>query len=515
MQILMLPLALTCLALTPACGNSKPRPVLIPEPEEVLPADLPGPAAAAEPSLSPRQIRLDALSSVFAAKTDSDFAGRTAAGIATFSLTNGMPVAVRHIPDNRVVSINVVLRGGAAMTSPAQAGIEGIMLNTMMRASSRYSYEEMAGKLDETSSSMSCGVFFDYAVCTLHTLDRYVAELMPLFGAALTAPLFSGTDFDFIRTESLLSLQAVNQNPWRKTAQLLNDDFFAGHPYAARLEGTEASLAALTVADVRRFHESTFSANRLLVVAVGNIAADDLKDTLEAQFGAIPDRAVPVLTEPAPFSSDGPAKLIKAPFAASRGVAYIRGDFAAPAVSDPDYPALLLAARMLNDLLFNVVRDQHGAAYSVAIGVRSFKANYGSISVFKTSAPHKVKEYVNAAVRALAAGQVMSIAPSPEDGPMPRQPLATALDTYKAMHINSTYRDVATTDDAAALMIHSAIHREDPRAWLLDMDRVRAVTAEDVQRAVQKWLLNGRFTWLVLGSDDVIAPVREDDFNSF
>lgn len=501
--------------LWPGCALFVPRPPVLPTPDDApeLPPEDDADATAADWGASDTApLRLDALDDAFAAATPNDFAQRTAESLHTFSLANGIPVIVRPLPDNRLVSVNAVFRGGAALTTLEQAGIEEVMLNTMMRASVPHSYDDITARLDDTSSGMECRAHFDYATCTLRTLDRYVDDLLPLFAAGLLQPRFDEADFRFILAEARLAQQGIQQDPWRKAAQVLNEHFFANHPYAARLDGTEASLANMTLNDVREHYARTFSANRMLLVVVGNVDVAALRTALEGHFGAIPDRAVPVLRTPPAFAHDAASRLVKVPFAASRGVAYLRGDFAAPAVDHPDYPALLLAAHMLNDLLFNVVRDQHGAAYSVGMGVRSFKANYGSFSVYKTTQPQQVKQLIDSAVATLAAGQVMSMAPEPDAGPAPRQPIAEAIDVYKAMYTNNTYRGVATTRGVASLLINAAVLREDPRAWLLEMDRVQAVTPDDIMRAVRHWLVEGGITWVVLGADDVIAPVRQSDF---
>ena len=55
----------------------------------------------------------------------------------------------------------------------------------------------------------------------------------------------------------------------------------------------------------------------------------------------------------------------------------------------------------------------------------------------------------------------------------------------------------------------------DPRAWLLDVDRIEAAGAEEVLAAARKWLVDAPVTWVVLGSSDVVDPVDESDFSDF
>src|SRR3712207_9365111 len=46
---------------------------------------------------------------------------------------------------------------------------------------------------------------------------------------------------------------------------------FGGHPYALDPEGTDESLAALMVDQLRRYHAEQFVTSRMLLVVVGNV----------------------------------------------------------------------------------------------------------------------------------------------------------------------------------------------------------------------------------------------------
>jgi zinc protease len=205
-------------------------------------------------------------------------------------------------------------------------------------------------------------------------------------------------------------------------------------------------------------------------------------------------------------------QVVKTDFSASKGVGYIRGDFAAPAPTDSDYPAASLAMKLLSDLLFNVVRDKYGAVYSPSAFLRVFDANYGSISIFKTSVPDKVKTYIDEAVAELAAGRVVSVAPGPDSGKFPRQTIAEALPVYKELYVNETYTKLGTNAAIAGEIARSVLEFGDSRAWLLDVDRIAATSADDVAKATKKWLVDAKITWVVLGSSDVIGPVDEADY---
>jgi zinc protease len=449
----------------------------------------------------------------FGAEGLSAFARENLASFSTFTLSNGLPVIVKRSAANRVEHISLIIRGGSAAASPATAGYESLGLRTMARGSATYSYEEIRSLLDETSSAIGSGSNFDYSTYVLTTLDKYFARLFPLWVDTLVHPSFKQADFDQELSRARLALQAREQNPWSKTGLAMNEILFAGHPYGASPDGSKESLETVTLDDVKAWYAARLRADAIFVVAVGDFDPDALHSELEAGLGKLPPSGAALPPVPAALDRSGPGSLVKVEFPQSKGMGYLRGDFAAPAPSDPEYMPLNLGMKVLSDLLFNVVRDKYGAAYSPGADIRSFNANYGSITLFKSKNPGKAKAYVDEAVALLAAGKAVAIEPeSSADG---YSPLADVLDAEKAQFVNALYESQATNGAIAGRIAHSVVTTGDYRSYLLDVDRINAVTPEQIGAAIDRCLLKGSFAWVALGSEDVLIGAQEGDFEGF
>jgi len=445
----------------------------------------------------------------------SAFARESLPTFESFALSNGIPVVVKRNTANRVQHLALYLRGGAAANPPASAGLEALALRTMARGSTSYPYAAIQALLDETSSAIGAEVSLDWSSYSLTTLDKYFDRIFPVWADSLVRPAFAKEDFDQVLSESRLALQTKEQNPWTKAGLVINDEFFKGHPYAAAPDGTKASLDAASLEAVRAWHSGPFSSNRMFVVAVGDFDPTALRARLEAALSSIPDRKFPLPPRVPAFAQAGKGRLVKHEFAQSRGIGYLRGDFAAPGTEDADYMPLGLGMKMLSDLLFNVVRDKYGASYSPSAYIRSFEANYGSLAIFKTKVSGKVKGYMDEAVAELAAGKVVSVDPGVSDGKQPRMALADSLPVYKALFTNELYEKQQTNAAIASRIAQSVISSGDFRSYLLDVDRIAAVTPEQVAAALRKYLLEGSLTWVVIGSKDQLLPTVDVDFDRF
>jgi zinc protease len=448
-----------------------------------------------------------------AASSLAGFAREGLDSLSTFQLSNGIPVIVRQNDASPIRHVSLILRGGARAATPATAGYELLALQTMERGSAKYGYDDIQGLLDETSASLGSAANLDYSSYSLTALDKYFARLLPVWADTLVAPAFKQEDFDQVLSEGKLALQNKEKDPWKRTALVMNGELFAGHPYAATPDGTKESYAAANLDAVKAWYSTSFSADRIFIVASGDFEPAALQKDLEAALGAIPDRKAGYPGAVPPIAPSG--RLVKVEHPQSKGIAYLRGDFAAPGFSDPDYMPANIAMKMFSDLLFNVVRDQHGAVYTPGAYIRNMGANYGSITMYKTKATAKIKSYIDEAAADFAAGKVLSTDPGAGEEKAPRMKVEDALAVYTAQFKNEYFEKLQTNAAVADLIAQSVVNTGDCRTWLLDSQRIDAVTADQVKAAASKYLLNAKISWVVVGSADTLVPVVEADYRGF
>ncbi len=450
-----------------------------------------------------------------APQTEPAFVRDNLPTFASLTLSNGIPVYIKYNKANRVRNISLVLRGSSLASPPEEAGWSKLAFATMARASANYSYKAVTELLDSSSSSISAASLFEYSTLSLNVLDKYFDKLLPIWSDMIVSPAFDPLDFEQAKSEIELAIQSKDQNPWSVTNKLANEKYFEGHPYAVNADGTEATIGPTTVQAMKKWHEENVSADRIFVVAVGDFDAFALRAALENSIGKIPDRGLGAIPLPPEFGRGAPGRLYTAGHNQSKGVAYLRGDFAAPAPGATDFMAANLAMKLFSDLLFTVVRDQYGAVYSPGAGIRSFSANYGSISIYKTSATDKIKTYIDEAAAIFASGRCVSVDPGRPGEEAKYMKIADALETYKLMFANEYFEAVRTNAAIASLMINSAINTGNPSDWVRDVVRIAAIKPIDVEKAFSDYILDGSFTWVAVGDPALIDKLPKEDFVSF
>ena len=450
------------------------------------------------------------------AQADIPFVAENLPLFKSFALSNGIHVYVKETNANRVRDLSLVLLGGSLEEPPSRAGWANLVLKTMARGSISWPYEKASALLDETSSTISAGSQFEYSTFNLTVLDKYFEQILPIWSDMIRNPSFAQSDFERSKSDAILAIQSKDQNPWAMTQKIANEKFFVGHPYAITPEGTEATIGTTTTDDMKAWYSAHFSADRIFIVAVGNFDLVALKADLETALGGLPDLRLGKVAAPPPFPV-GPrgGRLYAEPDEQSKGVAYVRGDFAAPAPGAADYMATNLAMKMFSDLLFAIVRDKYGAVYTPSALIRGFEANYGSILMYKTAAAEKIKAYIDEAAGVLAGGDCLSMDPTMKVGASPYMAVGEALPIYKTLYSNEYFDAVRTNAAVAALMIRSVISVGKPYDWLYDLGRIASVDASQVQRAFDAYILGGNFTWVAVGDPVIVGKLPAADFSGF
>lgn len=429
--------------------------------------------------------------------------------IETRSLANGATLIVKKNPANRVFTLKVAFRGGSAMTTPQKAGIEAITLALMARGSEKYPYAEIKRLQYELSSSVGyTASSYDWASFDLNTIDKYWDQMFAVFTDCALSPAFDPAQFAVVKNDFKVSVQKSQADPYNVAVTRLHDIMFAGHPYAADFGGTAASIDAISLDDVKAYYRDTICADRMVVVAVGNFDADKLAASLDATIGAIPKKGLAVPSVEAYQPKPG---LTLHRFDKSKGVAYVRGDYPIASSKSPDFVTLQLAYSMLDELLFSIVRTDHGACYSVWSRAFGFSSPYGSLVVYKTDKPGEAKVWADEAIALLASGKTLNL----RGGDEKYAPIASTIEAYKAKYINSFFGGQQTNAEMAAQLASSYIYFGDHLEYLRFIDKVNAVRPEDVVAAVRAYVVGSPASWIVVADQATLSKIDKTKFAGF
>ena len=122
------------------------------------------------------------------------------------------------------------------------------------------------------------------------TLNR--EESLKLLQTAISSPHFEAKDVERIREQIVANLRLEEKDPNKAASNEWFKLAFGQHAYGQPVNGTLESVAAIVPADLHEYVKKNFARDNLNVAVVGDIGAEQLAETLDFIFGALPEKSV-------------------------------------------------------------------------------------------------------------------------------------------------------------------------------------------------------------------------------
>ena len=281
-------------------------------------------------------------------------------------------VEAREVP---MFDLRLTFAAGSAQDGdvPGLATLTNAMLN-----------EGVAGKdvgaiaegFEGLGAEFGNGAYRDMAIASLRSLsavDKRVPALA-LFAEVIGKPTFPADSLARIKNQLLAGFEYQKQNPGKLAGDALFERLYGNHPYAHPSDGTEASLPAISLEQLRAFHQKAYAAGNLVIALVGDLSSGEAEAIAAQVSSALPKgpalakMAEPQPPKPGPTHIEFPSKqthILLAQLGITRG--------------DPDYAALYMGNQILGGggfgtRLMTEVREKRGLTYGVSSGFSGMQA---------------------------------------------------------------------------------------------------------------------------------------------
>lgn len=328
------------------------------------------------------------LTFVFTGYSQSKAAGDAA--VSEFEV-NGLKVIFKRRTSSPTVSAGLFVRGGVRNQTAANAGIENMALSAAVEASKKYPREVLRKELAKTGSVVTSGSTFDFSVVSLISTSQNFGRSWDVFTDLVLNPTFLPEDVDRVRNAALAGLRNSTASPDSALGDLEEKVVYAGHPYANSPNGTIETVTKFTPADLAAYHKTLLQTSRLLLVIVGDTEESEIRKFVTASFSALPkgdykDKPLPQLSFTQPTLD-----VVQRPLTTN----YVKGIFAAPGLSSPDYYAMRVAMAILQSRVYQEVRIKRNLSYAPNAEMDNREANSANIYVTAVDANQSVALMLN------------------------------------------------------------------------------------------------------------------------
>jgi predicted Zn-dependent peptidase len=409
------------------------------------------------------------------------------------TLANGLEVVyVRHgtLP---MVHATLLTRGGTS-TDPANLpGVASFTADLLDEGAAGMNALELASALDLIGAQLGTGAGWDAASVDLQVLREHFPEALRLMADVATLPDFPGAEVKRKKEERLTDLARAGDEPRIIAANAFASLMYgASHPYG-RVAGI-AATRKLDRAALTRFHQRYYRPGGSTLLLVGDVDPDALQPVVESAFGAW-SGAAPAAAQPARPRAIPATRiyLVDKPGAAQSEIRI--GHPGVPRSTADYYPLIVMNSLLggsFTSRLNTNLRETHGYSYGASSGfaMRRGEGPFTAASaVFTAKTDSALVEFFN---------ELRHV----RDEPVPADELARAK-RYVAL---GTPRRFETSEGVAAQLADLEIYGLPRDFYNSYVQRVMAVTAEDVQRVAREYLHPDRSVVVVVGDVQKIGP---------
>jgi len=428
----------------------------------------------------------------------------TSAPPATFTLGNGLQVVV--IPDHRtpVVTQMIWYKVGSADETPGKSGLAHFLEHLMFKGTSKHPAGEFSQTVLRIGGNENAFTSTDYTGYFQRVPSEELGKMMEFEADRMTGLILKDEN---VLPERDVVLEEYNMrvanNPEARLTEQIMAALYLNHPYGRPVIGWHQEIEKLDREDALAFYRRFYAPNNAILVIAGDVDATDVRPMVERTFGAvaaqpaIPARRLrPQEPEPAaPRTVTLSDARVEQPSLRRYYLVPSATTAAAGESAVLDVLAQLMGGGSNSYLYRKLVVDRPLAINaSAAYQGTSLDATQFTVSVSPRSGVEfaQVEQMIDDVISDMGQNAVRA-----ED-----------LDRVKTQLIAEA---IYAQDNQATLArwyggaLTTGLGIEDIRSW---PDRIRAVTAEQVREAAQKWLIKKRSVTGYLVKDT--QPKREE-----
>lgn len=419
------------------------------------------------------------------------------------TLANGLRVVVIEQHETPSVSARIILPAGRLYSANEKAGLASATANLLTQGAGKRSAQEIAAAIDLVGGDLSAGAGSDTGVGFVRVTSDQLDLGLELLADVILRPTFPAEEIERWRRQALSGLQIQQNDPSYLASAALTRAVFGGHPYGQPADGTPESVRGLTREDLVAFHQRHYLPNGAILAIVGDVNTADAFARAERFFGGWAkgeEPKAPAFQETAPKAPrilviDKPDTVQTQILVGQTGVPY----------NDPQlYLAEVYNAVVgggSNARLYDEVRTKRGLSYGAYSGFDPRRLT----GLFLAGTSTKTESTV------AALEQVLEVLRGMGEKPVPEQELAGS----KGFITGAFPLEIETPEGIAGKVVEAMFYGLGKDFLESYNDRIRAVTAAELQRFAASAMNPAHSTVVLVGNASAFAADLEKKFGKF
>lgn len=309
-------------------------------------------------------------------------------------LPNGLTVILCPRPHLAQTYTSLFYGVGSRHESPEVNGISHMLEHMLFRGTKSYTDATALNAAAEGFGGFLEGATYrDHMIFATVSHPDSVGEAIRILGELGQTPRYKAMEVErgILREELLETLDASGRVV--DLDNISHASVFGKHALAQPIEGTLANLERFGKRELEAHREKFLVASNSVIAVAGPFDAERVHREVERAFASVPTGAPPLDAPPVLGTGEPVLRFVRD----TASQVDIRLTFQAPPVQDPEYPAMIMLARVLADGLASRMHaelvDRKGLAYVLHAGLTTY-SDCGLFEFDVAVAPNRAAETV-------------------------------------------------------------------------------------------------------------------------
>lgn len=276
--------------------------------------------------------------------------------------TRVVVVSTHELP---LVHVLVTVAAGSALDPPDRPGLAAAVAMMLQDGGAgTRSAPELAQALADIGIEIEERIDGDEVQLTFAVLSTHLDRALALVGDMLARPRFAAAEWPRAQARRIDEIRRRLDEPAHLADDIFERVLYGDHPYGHPTLGTQASVAAITVDDLRKFYAAHYGPRTVGLVLVGDAEASAAANILAKALSNWQASATPPPAPPAPQPRPARLVVVDRPGAPQ---SQLRVGFLGADYKTPDFAALTLLETVLGgsftSRLNQNLREKHGYTY--------------------------------------------------------------------------------------------------------------------------------------------------------
>jgi len=391
-------------------------------------------------------------------------------GLNKARLSNGLTAIVKENHRAPVVAIQVWVQAGSAYETEKERGITHLIEHMIFKGTGKRGPGEVAKEIESVGGSINAYTSLDYTVYHCVVPKQFLDNALDVLSDAVFHSSFDSDELEREKKVVLEEIRMRDDRPRTRLSSLLMETAYKSHPYGYPVIGYPETVESFGRKDILAYMERRYRPSQITVVVVGDVGASQALAGIQDTFGSVTKKGPQEFTYPSEPRQDAPRIAMEA-MEIQEG--YLAVAFSGlPNFNDPDVPALDVLAALLgkgeSSRLTSSLRNRLQMVHNIDAAAFTPEGP-GLFEITASLDPGKTQE---------ALAQIFHEIFRLENEGITEEELERAK---VQVETDFVYSQETMEGEARKLGVFETLSK-DPHAEKLYLERVREVTAQDVQQ---------------------------------